>query len=579
MNTYQQKINRLAALPRIPLDDIFVCGLERETMRVDAQGVIADTQHPEKLGLALTNKYITTDFAESLIELVTPPFNNTNDMIGFSKSLHSFIATNLGGEYLWPASMPPILPDPENFNIATYGKSHQGQLRHIYRRGLSIRYGRRMQAIAGVHFNLSLGAKFQEYYNEIQGDNIKGDNIKGGSIKGNNTQEDRIAADAKNNYHNPLCRNTIYLNILRNYIRKSWLINYLFGSSPIVDKSFLQGQDVPSFLKKFGKSSYYNDKSTCLRMGRLGYNNRKQVELNVCFNKIEEYISTIKKLTAKSDEQYATLGIKDAQGEYQQLNTNLLQIENEYYAPIRPKAVRRHDQKTLDVLMENGTEYLEIRNLDIDPFSPWGIDEDCIRFMQLFLLYLSLEPSPSISREECQSIRKLEDVIVMTNLDSDRDYDFIGNNVLNISDSASSVLAEMQPLAEYLDSCPTSSKGGFSYTDALAKQKDVIDNDELLPAKRQLKFLKDLTGGGGRGSTGNLASGDEYLGGDFSEGMNNLAQQHLHTYQEHIKTDEYKKFAPDIEEQVARSIKEEQEILAQQKSDKPMGEVITEYLG
>lgn len=550
MTSYQQKINRLNALPRMPLDNIFICGIEREAMRVDAQGVIATTSHPNKLGLALTNKYITTDFAESLLELVTPPYSNTNDMIGFIKSLHSFIATRMGDEYLWPASMPPVLPDPDNFNIATYGNTHQGQLRHIYRRGLSIRYGRRMQAIAGVHFNFSLGSQFQEYYARIS-DKVEGEQ------------------------HN--CRNTIYLNILRNYIRQSWLINYLFGSSPIVDKSFLQGQEVPSFLKKFSQRSYYNDRSTCMRMGRLGYNNRKQAELNVCFNKIDEYISTVKSLTVKPDEQYAALGMKDAQGEYQQLNTNLLQIENEYYAPIRPKAVRRHDQKTLDALMENGTEYLEIRNLDIDPFSPWGIDEDCIRFMQLFLLYLSLEPSPSISREECQAIRRLEDTLVQTNLDADKDYHLLGDNILNIADNANTILTEMQPLAEYLDSCPASGKDscpasgkvGVTYTAALAKQQAVIENDELLPAQRQLKFLRELIGG---------SADVEDLGNDFCDGMNHLAQQHRQTYQEYTQTQEYQKFEQDIEDQVGLSIKEEQDILAKQSPTQAFGEAIAEYL-
>lgn len=497
-------------------------------MRVDDKGVIATTPHPDALGLSLTNKYITTDFAESLLELVTPPFSNTNELLGFTKSLHSFIATNIGGEYLWPASMPPILPEPDNFNIATYGDSHQGQLRHIYRRGLSIRYGRRMQAIAGVHFNFSFGKKFQECLCKIDSESNK-------------------------------CRNTIYLNILRNYMRKSWLVNYLFGSSPVADKSFLQGQEVPPFLKEFGKNSYHNDKTTCMRMGRLGYNNRKQVELNVCFNRIDEYISTIKKLTNKPDEQYAKLGMQDAQGEYQQLNTNLLQIENEYYAPIRPKAVRGHDQKTLDALTENGTEYLEIRNLDIDPFSPWGIDEECIRFMQLLLLYLALEPSPPISTEECQGIRKLEDTIVQTNLDADQDYHLVGDRVLNIVDDATTMLAEMEPLAEYLDAC---AGGGVSYSAALDKQKQAVANDELLPAKRQLKFLSGLGDGAG----------------DFSAGMNHLAQQHLNAYQEYVKTDEYKKFAKDIKNQVPQSFKDEQEMLAQQSSDKPMGEVIAEYL-
>ncbi len=564
MISYQQKISKLKALPRIPLQDIFICGIEREAMRVDKQGVIAASGHPKSLGLALTNDYITTDFAESLLELVTPPFSDTNKLVSFLKSLHSFTATNLGDERLWPASMPPILPDPENFNIAEYGDSCQGKLRHIYRRGLSIRYGRRMQAIAGVHFNFSLSPQFQEYYCKMSDETL-------------NTSTN---AGANENKH---CRNALYLNILRNYIRNSWLINYLFGSSPAIDKSFVQGQEIPDFLQPLGKSSFYNDKSTCLRMGSLGYNNRKQVELNVCFNNIEEYISTIKRLTAKPDDQYVAMGLKDAQGEYQQLNTNLLQIENEYYAPIRPKAVRRHDQKTLDALMESGTEYLEIRNLDIDPFSPWGIDEECIRFMQLFLLYLSLEPSPPISREECQAIRKLEDTIVTANLEADKDFPFIGDSILNISDRAESMLTNMQPLAEYLDSCDES--GANSYSQALSKQREAIDNEELLPAVRQLDFLKKSRGADMAINDGDIEGGvieGGIIEGSFIDAMNDLAQQHQQAYMEYSQGATYQEFVGDFDKQVENSRKIEQRILAEQNGDQSahqsMDEVIANYL-
>lgn len=513
-------------MPRLSSKDIFVCGIERETMRIDQQGLIASTAHPKSLGLAFTNQYITTDFAESLIELVSPTFTDSADLMRWLRGLHSFVAQNIGDELLWPASMPPVLPDADNFTIANYGESHQGRIKNIYRRGLSLRYGRRMQTIAGIHLNLSFSKTFLEYYNAI------------------NARDD--------------CNNTIYFHLLRNYIRNSWLINYLFGSSPAADESFFNKQPLPNFLVKHGNSSYYHPHSTCLRMGRLGYNNRKHSDLRICFNSLDEYINAVKKLTAKPDDEYVAMGVKDASGSWQQLNTNVLQIENEYYASVRPKAVRNHEQKTIDALQENGTEYLEIRNLDLDPFSSCGIDEEQIRFMQMFSLYLSLIPSPPISAEECQYIRRLEDEIIMNNLQQDQEFKSLGGAAFNLADHTEEMLNDMEALAELLDGLGDIGGSGSTsdtpYAYALKKQRAIVEGQTDLPALRQMKLMQN----------------DKQ---SFVELMLSLATEHKN----HLVQEQQADINNEMAQEAQRSITEGQQILEGQQ-DVPLDEFISNYL-
>ena len=494
---------------------------------MDLDGVISAKEHPKSLGHPLTNQYITTDFAEALLELVSPTFSRTDELITWLQFLHGFVATNIGknDERLWPASMPPILPDPDNFKIAEYGTTHQGQIRNIYRQGLSLRYGRRMQAIAGIHLNLSFTEEFLQLHREI-------------------SESDDNA-------------NTIYLNILRNYIRNSWLINFLLGSSPVMDASFFKNETVPDFLGKHKERSYYHPSSTCLRMGDIGYNNRKHRVLNICFNSIEEYIKTIKGLTKRPEEEYARLGIKNAAGEYRQLNTNLLQIENEYYASIRPKAARSREQKTIDSLAENHTQYLEIRNLDIDPFLPYGVDASRINFMQMFFVYLSLLPSPPIGAEECQYVRQLERQIIMNNLSQDKDFELMGGYILNINDQAEKMLGEMQAVAEILDVAA----GKDDYSRAWQHHWNLLNDENSLPAIKQMDFFRrtDM---------------------EFVEGMKKIAEQHHSTYNNLIKQDKYEDHRIIFDKEVDRSFAEEEQILAQQKKgDLSLDEFINNYIG
>src|SRR5688500_8267571 len=129
--------------------------IERESLRVTPEGRIALTPHPPALGSALTNDNITTDYSEALIELVSPTFNTTWELLQYLLDLHQFVYQHLGDELLWATSMPSIIEGDESIPIAQYGRSNIGRMKTVYRNGLGIRYGRVMQAISGVHFNYS----------------------------------------------------------------------------------------------------------------------------------------------------------------------------------------------------------------------------------------------------------------------------------------------------------------------------------------------------------------------------------------------------------------------------------------
>ena len=142
-------------------------GLEKESLRVDKDGTISLKMHPDKFGSALTNKYITTDYSEALIEIVTPPFSRHYEALNFMEQTIGYIYKNLENEYLWPASMPCIITGDQSIPIAYYGISNPAKMKTTYRRGLGNRYGRVMQVISGIHFNYSFSDDFLEFVREI----------------------------------------------------------------------------------------------------------------------------------------------------------------------------------------------------------------------------------------------------------------------------------------------------------------------------------------------------------------------------------------------------------------------------
>ena len=145
-------------------------GLEKESLRVANDGGIAQTPHPKALGSALTHPSITTDYSEALLEFVTPPFHHFSDTLDFLDDTHRYVYSQLDDEVLWASSMPCVVEGDASIPIAQYGSSNAGRMKTAYRRGLGHRYGRMMQAIAGVHFNYSYPDEFWSIWQAVLGD-------------------------------------------------------------------------------------------------------------------------------------------------------------------------------------------------------------------------------------------------------------------------------------------------------------------------------------------------------------------------------------------------------------------------
>ena len=130
---------RIQKLHDLDLPDIWQAsrkGLEKESLRITPQNELAQTPHPALLGAALTNRFVTTDYSEALLELVTPALEDSAATRQFLCDIHQFVYDGLGDEMLWPASMPCAVEGDENIPIAKFGKSNIGHMKHVYRRGL-----------------------------------------------------------------------------------------------------------------------------------------------------------------------------------------------------------------------------------------------------------------------------------------------------------------------------------------------------------------------------------------------------------------------------------------------------------
>lgn len=336
-------------------------GVEKEGLRVNVAKFLTSTCHPTALGSTLCNSRITTDYAEALLELITVPHRSIDDLRHELQHVHQFVAQHMGDEIIWNQSMPAHLPPEPEIKIGWYGTSNSGMFKHIYRRGLAERYGKRMQCIAGVHYNYSLP---DALWPALQ-------------TEGHNLQEQRSNG---------------YLALIRNFTRYSWLLMYLFGASPVVSKDFLGGHQLA--LEKIGPDTYCLPWATSLRMSDLGYQNKEaQAELQLCYNDLDTFLLRMRRASTTSWPAYAEIGTH-RNGEQVQLNTNILQIENEYYSNIRPKRTPKAGERPSTALANHGVEYVEVRCLDVDPFDPIGLSAESARFLDAFLLFCAVEASP-----------------------------------------------------------------------------------------------------------------------------------------------------------------------------------------
>lgn len=434
-------------------------GIEKEGLRVNPDsGMLAQTPHPAALGSALTHSSITTDYSESLLEFITPVCTDVDESLDQLKAIHRFTASQLEAELVWGASMPCIVTGEQGIPIATYGGSNVGTMKRVYRNGLGVRYGRMMQAIAGIHYNFSMPESFWEASWQAAG--------SPGDLQSYKTEG--------------------YLGLIRNFNSRVWLLIYLLGASPAVCASFLKGNR-NHHLQPFdtGSNTLHLPYATSLRMGDLGYNSNAQASLDVCYNSLDNYVSALHQAIVTPHPDYRDFKLTEG-GEQAQLNDSLLQIENEFYSPIRPKRVTRSGEAPLLALQRAGIEYIEVRCVDINPFLPLGIDAATIRLIDMFLLDCLLADSPlcdaSTRAREKENTRRIVD------LGRSEDLSLLTpEGEVAFQTQAHALLAEMAQCGEMLDAA----HGGTDYADSLSMARDRIDNPELTPSGRILKEMGD----------------------------------------------------------------------------------------
>ncbi|MEN2506987.1 glutamate--cysteine ligase [Stutzerimonas stutzeri] len=445
----------LAEHPNLPLLSQCLHGIERECLRIDNDGQLAMTPHPRALGSALTHPKITTDYSEALLEFITGTETDPARTLDELDAIHRYTYSRLDSEFLWSPSMPGLLPEEAQIPIAEYGSSNIGRLKYVYRQGLALRYGKTMQCIAGIHYNFSLP---EALWSVLQADE----------------QDGRSPQDYQS---------WRYIALIRNFRRYSWLLMYLFGASPALDASFMRGR--AHQLEQFDDETLYLPYATSLRMSDLGYQSNAQAGLTPCYDDLPSYTSSLHKAVSTPYPEYAALGTKDAEGNWQQLNTNILQIENEYYSNIRPKRVTGTGERPLHALRARGIQYIEVRCLDINPFLPLGIDLGEARFLDAFLLFCALQQSPCLIEGECRASSDNFLKVVKQGREPGLELSRCGEPV-SLQHWASELIGQISQVAELLDR----SQGSDEHIRAIAAQQAKVDDSSLTPSAQVLEAMR-----------------------------------------------------------------------------------------
>jgi glutamate--cysteine ligase len=369
--------------------------------------------------------------------------------------LHQFVCSELQDELIWNASMPCVVSGESSIPLARYGSSNAAQMKTVYRRGLGHRYGRIMQVIAGIHFNYSFSTEFWQLFQELEGD----------------AQPPQEFISER------------YFGLLRNLQRIGWIVPYLFGASPAICSTFLDGK--PSNLDQFDQHTFFGPWATSLRMGDIGYQNNKENEIGVkaCYDNLDEYINTLGYAVRTSYPGYEKIGVK-VDGVYQQLNSSILQIENEYYSTVRPKQIPLSGEAPIIALKNRGVAYVELRSIDINPFMPIGVELEQLRFLELLMAYGLLSESPSMSPWERVEIDKNEMAVAHQGRKPGLKLQRHGSE-LALRCWGEEIIEQMLQIAELFDQ----DEEGRPYLHAVEQQRALLSDPEKTPSARVLREM------------------------------------------------------------------------------------------
>ncbi|AWA46686.1 glutamate--cysteine ligase [Acinetobacter junii] len=498
-------------------------GIERESLRMQSNGFLSQKNHPKALGSALTHPHITTDYSEALMEFITTPQSTIAAALDELRDIHTVVHQHLEeGERLWPLSMPCMLDDnEENIQLAQYGTSNIGRFKTLYRRGLGVRYGRRMQTISGVHYNLSFP---DQLFAELQ----------------QQESDQELKQLSAQDY-----RSHRYFGLIRNFIRLTPLVMYLLGASPSVCRCFLTGRE--HHLQPLVKGTLYLPEATALRMGRLGYQNSAQKELGIHYNDLHDYLDGLQKAVHTPYPEFSALGLDDESGEPIQINDHVLQIENEYYSLVRPKQVPQAGETPSQALKNRGVGYVELRAVDVNPYSSIGIDEIAAGFLESLALYCLLSDSPELFADEQEQIDRNQTEVVNRGRAADVKIE-LGKNTMTFQAWAQQHLANIQQCATLLDQANQTQL----YQDAIVvMQQRLADVENTLSAH----VIEDTLKHGGTWSFGSV-----------------MAQQHVQYYDQHVLNQERKQY---FDELAQTSLQKQAEL--EQDNDMSFSQYLAKY--
>ncbi len=419
-------------------------GIERESLRVTQEGNISQNNHPKNLGSPLTSKDITTDFAEALVELITPTFESAEELFEHLNLLHKFLYSEMGEEILWNFSMPCAFQSEQEIKIAEYGKTNSGMLKHIYRKGLRLRYGSIMQSVSGIHYNFSIS---NQSWNALS----------------KNPTQDFI--------------NNKYLGAIRNIKRNFWFLLERLGASPIAHESYLFNRE--HSLEEHLEDDLFLPNATSLRMSEVGYQSSIQNELKISYNNLDEFIDAIIKGIKTPVQDFQDMGLFDGNGIPQQISTGILQIENELYDIVRPKRSGPSGSRPATLLKEQGIEYLELRGIDINPFIPEGIDENKIKLLDVYIMHALISDSPEVSDTEIEEIRANQKAMVESGRSKDIKLKRGGVDI-PLLELKTVLHDELKQVASAMDEyCP-------GYSNAVDSEMNI----DILPSERIMNEIK-----------------------------------------------------------------------------------------
>lgn len=307
-------------------------GIEREGLRCEISGKLALTPHPEVFGEKLRNPYITTDFSESQLELITPAMDTLEQTYDFLSELYDIAVMEIGDEYIWPQSMPCIIPEDKKIPIARFCKCPPGVDAESYRQKLMLKYGGKKQLVSGIHYNFSFKESLIQKLHTAYAPQLDTKSFK----------------------------NSLYLKVTRNYLRYRWLIIYLLGSTSTMHETYVEA--CGKQLKKISSDSFSSDGALSYRNGDCGYQNKTAIFPN--YDSVGEHIASLERF----------------------IKEGTIESHKELYSQIRLKA--KDNGNLLESLQKDGICYLEYRSIDINPFDRAGISLNDLYFMQLFNLYL-----------------------------------------------------------------------------------------------------------------------------------------------------------------------------------------------